>query len=101
MKNTIRIIWSDEALINLKEILNYFERQWTEKEISNFVRLLDKRLSSIERNPHLFPFVNHPENIRRSVLSKQTTIYYQVDKHNIRLITLFDNRQNPKRLNIL
>ena len=57
MKNTYRIIWSDEALINLKQILNYFERQWTEKEISNFVRLLNKRLSSIERNPYLFPFV--------------------------------------------
>lgn len=98
MKNTYRIIWSNVALNNLKEIIYYLENRWTEAEISNFVRLLDKRLASIERNPHLFPFIKHSKSIRRSVLSKQTTIYYQVIKHDIRLITLFDNRQNPIRL---
>lgn len=98
MKNTYRIIWSELALSNLKEIVSYFESQWTEKELRKFARLLDKRLSSIENNPHLFPLINYSENIRRSVLSKQTTIFYQVVKQDIRLIALFDNRQNPQRL---
>jgi len=33
MKNTYRIIWSELALSNLKEIVSYFESQWTEKEL--------------------------------------------------------------------
>jgi plasmid stabilization system protein ParE len=99
MKNTYRIIWSELALRNLKEIVNYFESQWTEKELRKFARLLDKRLSSIENNPHLFPLINYSENIRRSVLSKQTTIFYQVINQDIRLVALFDNRQNPQLLN--
>jgi len=98
MKNTYRIIWSELALSNLKEIVSYFESQWTEKELQKFAQLLDKRLSSIERNPHLFPLINYSENMRRSVLSKQTTIFYQVVNTDIRIICLFDNRQNPQHL---
>lgn len=100
MKNTYRIIWSELALSNLKEIVGYFEGRWTEKELRKFAQLLDKRLSSIEYNPHLFPLINHSENIRRSVLSKQTTIFYQVINQDIRLIALFDNRQNPQWLKV-
>jgi len=101
MKNTYSIIWSELALANLKEIISYFESQWTEKELHKFAQKLEKRLSSIESNPHLFPQINYSENIRKSVLSKQTTIFYQVINQEIRLITLFDNRQNPQRLNDL
>jgi plasmid stabilization system protein ParE len=98
MRNTYRIIWSELALSNLKEIVGYFEGRWTEKELRKFAQLLDKRLSSIEHSPNLFPLINYSENMRRSVLSKQTTIFYQVIEQNIRIICLFDNRQNPQHL---
>jgi plasmid stabilization system protein ParE len=96
MKNTYKIIWSDEALTNLKNIIEYLERKWTEKEISNFAQLLDKQLQRIENNPFLFPETDTSNGIRKSVLSKQTSIYYRIVKFEIRIITLFDNRQNPK-----
>ena len=98
MKNIYKIIWSDEALKNLKAISNYLEKNWTEKELKQFAKLLDNRLNSIKSNPNLFPIFNHSTNVRRCVLSKQTTIYYQIADMEVRLITLFDNRQNPKRL---
>ena len=98
MESIFRIIWSDEALKNLKAIINYLEQNWTEKELSKFVRILDKRLAIIERNPYLYAQKRSLKNIRRSVLSKQTSIYYQIVDQNVRLITLFDNRQNPNRL---
>ena len=42
MKNTFKLIWSDEALKNLQRTIVYLEEQWTEKEISKFVQLLDR-----------------------------------------------------------
>ena len=98
MKDTYRIIWSEEALKNLKAIVGYFENRWTERETARFAKLLDKRLTSIKLNPYLFPLINNSGNLRRSVLSKQTSIFYQIFDQDIRLITLFDNRQNPQRL---
>lgn len=98
MKNTYKLIWSDEALNNLKDIIDYLENRWTEKESKKFALLLEKQLKLIKENPFLFAESNKSNGLRRSVLSKQTTIYYQIIDYEIRIITLFDNRQNPNRL---
>jgi plasmid stabilization system protein ParE len=98
MRNSYKIIWSDEALTNLKNIINYLENNWSQKETSKFARLLEKRINLITKNPFLFPESNILNGIRRSVLSKQITIYYRITESQIRIITLFDNRQNLKRL---
>ena len=45
MKNTFKIVWSDEALKNLKGIIEYLENRWTTREIKKFSQLLDKQLS--------------------------------------------------------
>ena len=98
MKNTYKLIWSDEALQNLKRIIDYLEQHWTEKEIKKFSRLLDRQLELIQKNPLLFAKSDKLKNIRKSVLSSQTTIYYRIIKHEIHIVTLFDNRQNPDKL---
>jgi plasmid stabilization system protein ParE len=98
MKSIYRILWSDEALKNLKALVNYLENNWTEKELNQFVVLLDKRLDLIQQNLHLFPPLNPTSSLRRSVLSKQTSIYYRIVNNELQIITLFDNRQNPEKL---
>ena len=47
MKNIYKIIWSDEALTNLKDTINYLENHWTETEIKKFAQLLDKHLNPL------------------------------------------------------
>ena len=98
MKSTYKLIWSDEALNNLKEIIDYLEHRWTKKEINKFARLLDRQLELIGTNPFLFAESDKSIGIRKSVLSKQTTIYYRITSQEIHIITLFDNRQNPDKL---
>ena len=98
MKNTYKLIWSEEALLNLKSIINYLEQRWTKREINKFAKLLEKQLKLIEDNPHLFPENNKSNGLRKAVLSRQTTIYYRIINFEIHIITLFDNRQNPNKL---
>lgn len=98
MKHTYNIVWTDEALQGLQRTINYLEQRWTQKEIRNFTRLLDKHLNIIKENPKIFPQSNKSIDIRRTVLSKQTTIYYKVEDSTIYLLTLFDNRQDPNKL---
>jgi len=98
MKSTYEIIWTDEAFKNLKNIIAYLEKFWTENEIRKFVRLLDKQLILILKNPALYPFSKKSNEIRKSVLTKQITLYYRTIETDIYLIALFDSRQNPDRL---
>ncbi len=98
MKSTYRIIWSDEALKNLKNILDYLEQRWTERETGSFVELLEHQLMLISNNPWLFPLSDRYSDLRKSVLSFQTTIYYRITGDEIHLISLFDNRQDPEKI---
>lgn len=97
MKSIYKIIWSDEALVNLKNIINYLENHWTEAEIKKFAKLLDKHLNLLQDNPFLFPKSTQLSGLRKSVISKQTSIYYQIVQNKVHIISLFDNRQNPQK----
>jgi plasmid stabilization system protein ParE len=96
MKSTYKIVWSDEALNSLRDIIEYLENRWTRKEIENFARLLDKQLELIASNPYLFPKGSQSNSVRKSVLTRQTSIYYSIKGKEVHLISIFDNRRRPK-----
>jgi plasmid stabilization system protein ParE len=98
MKNIYKVIWSDEALKNLKEIIVYLEDNWSQKEIGKFTSLLDKQIHLIQNNPQLFHKSEILQYLRKSVLSKQVSIFYKVEDNEIHIVTLFDNRQDPSNL---
>ena len=98
MKSTYKLIWSDEALFNLTDIVNYLERRWSKREIRKFAQLLDKQLLRIMGNPLMFAESDKSSGLRKSVLSSQTTIFYRIKNQEVHLIALFDNRQNPDKL---
>jgi len=101
MKNTYKIIWSDEALRNLKTIFDYLESTWTPKEIQKFAQLLEKSLNLLVTNPLSFPQIKHPNKLRKMVISKQISIFYQTTENQIRIVSIFDNRQSPSRISNL
>ncbi|TVP53286.1 MAG: type II toxin-antitoxin system RelE/ParE family toxin [Mongoliibacter sp.] len=74
MKNTYEIFWSERSKSDLENILNYLDNNWTEKETRSFIQKLDKRINLISLNPLLFPVSLKKSNVRRSVLTKHTTI---------------------------
>ncbi|MBF9253668.1 type II toxin-antitoxin system RelE/ParE family toxin [Pontibacter sp. 172403-2] len=98
MKNGYKIVWTNLALSNLDNIIEYLTNNWTETEISKFFRKIDRRISLISQRPLLYPLTSNRENVRRSVLSSQITIYYRINKQSVEILTLFDNRQNPSKL---
>jgi len=96
------IEWSLEAEQNLNAIFDYLETTWSKREISNFAKKLESNLQLISSLPAAFPYYCKEKNIRRCVLSPQTTIYYSEVpiESKVIIITLFDNRQSPGNLNI-
>jgi len=100
MKSIYDIEWSDEALSNLAQIVHYLESNWTEREIENFFLRLENVLELISKNPKLFSITHKRKNVRRCILGKQTSIYYKFESDKIFLVTLWDNRQDPKKLKV-
>jgi plasmid stabilization system protein ParE len=98
MKSGYKIFWSEAALSDLQNIIDYLSENWTSKEIQNFVKRLDKRVDLITLNPKLFAKTSKRKNVRRSVLTKHTVIYYESNEPIVTILSLFDTRQNPKKL---
>lgn len=98
MKSGYKTEWSDEALKNLDSIIDYLTIKWTDREIRNLFEKLDKRLDIISKNPLSFPASDLRINIRRCVLTEQTSIYYEIKKDSIVILSLSDNRKDPKSI---
>ncbi len=98
MESECKIFWSEESLNNLEGILDYLNHKWTEKEVVNFKWKLSSQLDIISKFPNLFPASQINPNLRKAVLSRQTTLFYQVHNKKIYIVYLFDTRQNPDKI---
>ena len=93
-----KLFWSKESISNLESILSYLESEWTDREMASFKRKLSKQLELIEKNPRLFPVSDVQPRLRKAVLSKQTTIFYELKEYEIHIAYLFSNRMDIVRI---
>jgi plasmid stabilization system protein ParE len=98
----MEIIWSNRARITFFKVLDYLEKNWSQKEIIQFYYRTEIILRAINRNPGIFPVSHRYKQVRRALIDKNNSFFYQVDNYTnkIYLLTFFDNRQNPKHLKI-
>lgn len=93
------IIFSKNAEKNLIDLLEYLELKWSIKVKEKFISKLDKSIYLIQNEPEIFPKSQINKNQYRCVLSKQTTVYYRYNSKQVRILSLFDTRQNPLKIN--
>ncbi len=93
-----KIFWTEEALQGLKEIIDYLSTEWTQKEVDDFKVKLSKQIDHIKINPWLFPKSKFQPRLRKAVLSKQTSVYYEVKDNVIYLAYIFINYQQADKL---
>lgn len=93
-----QIFWSEEAIANLEQILDYLSKKWTEREVRNFKARLVEQIEIIAKFPFGFPASAQIPRLRKAVLTKHTSIIYEVSGQNIYLAYIFDNRQNSEKV---
>ncbi|MDR1887590.1 MAG: type II toxin-antitoxin system RelE/ParE family toxin [Prevotellaceae bacterium] len=94
------IEWTAHARNELDTVYNYLENNWNSREIIRFSQLLEKKLSVIIKLPFIYPAYERNKAVRRCVISKQISLYYQIIANRIIVLSLFDNRQAPDKLMI-
>lgn len=92
------VIFSPIAIKNTKEIIQYLKKEWSDNSANRFINILREKISIIKEYPNSYNSLDGRENIRRCVITKQTTLYYKIGKNKIEVITSYDSRQNPDNL---
>ena len=95
----MEIIWSPESEIDYYQNLIYLSENWPESVAQNFIKEVENVLKSIKDRPDLYPLINQGA-VRKAVLRKQISLYYQIEEGDIHLIRFWNNYQNPDLLKV-
>ena len=95
----LEISWSEEADANLAEIISYLQKNWTDRELKKFSKILEEKINLISEYPLLYKQSERLLGTRECVITKHNTLFYIVDKGSIYIVSIWDNRQHPEKLN--
>lgn len=79
----------------LRATIDIIESGWGDRYVNRFIKKLDDIVEKISISPYLFQAIPTDSRFRRCVISKQTSLVYEVTASKIILLYLFDNRQEP------
>ena len=92
-----KVIWSPTARKSLKRTSNFVSELWNEQVKTEFLNQLNFRIEQIQRNPELAPTFGDSE-VRKLVIHKSVSLFYLKLPEHLRLLLIWDSRQDPARL---
>jgi plasmid stabilization system protein ParE len=92
------VVLSPIAKLRLEELLEYLKQKWSEKVKNEFIERLDVKIRQVSQYPKSCPESKALKGLYQCVVSSQTTLYYRINQEEIEIVTLFDTRQDPKKL---
>lgn len=91
------LIWTPIALKSLQETVDFLEIQWHSTVVDEFMDSLEQKLNLVQSNAALGPRIGTGE-IRRMLVHPHISLFYQEEVSHIKLLLVWDNRQNPDML---
>jgi plasmid stabilization system protein ParE len=91
------IVWSALAVKTYVGNLEYLEKEWTEKEVLNFIAAVERNLFALALQPRLGVITNKRNNIRKKIINKRIVLIYRHKprKKEIELVQFFNTYQRP------
>ncbi|ABG59874.1 type II toxin-antitoxin system RelE/ParE family toxin [Cytophaga hutchinsonii] len=93
----LKIFWTKRALANFDKILEYLEEDFGEIPTKAFAIKVHNFLDNLKDFPELGTLQHSDKQIRGFVIVKQVTIFYKVYDDHVRILNLFNNRQDSKK----
>ena len=93
------VILTPLAKANIHQIVDYLISDWTISIAEHFVFRLEKIFALISETPQIYPVVNKAKGIQRALVTRHNILYFIETATHIKVVTIFDTRQTPKKLN--
>ncbi len=77
MEKGFEILWTDLALEELSETVEYLKREFSQKEIDILGDEIERITSITSQNPNIFPNSDRLQT-RKAVILKFNTLYYRI-----------------------
>lgn len=97
---SIKIRYSQRALEEYETLLDFLILNFGGEKAIQIDNFFDQLIQQITRNPQMYPIFDSEKNIRRCVISEQTSLFYRISGKYIELISFRGNMMNPDTLNL-
>jgi len=91
----LSISFSEEAYETLFAIGIFIEEKWGYEYANKFINSVYRKIDLVAIQPFIYEPISINNSVRKGVISKYTSFYYQVNQDEIRILFFFDNRQEP------
>lgn len=91
---SLAVAWTPEAQETFDDTIIQIESKWGTRSAEKFVRETNKIIGMIQSQPYLFKS-SYTTNTRQAIVSKQTSMFYEVHSSHITILFFWDNRQEP------
>lgn len=92
-----KVIWTPTARKSLQQTTDFITELWNDQVAEEFLNQLDYRIKQIQRNPELAPTFRNSE-FRQLIIHKSVSLFYRNNPEHLKLLLVWDNRQNPAEL---
>jgi plasmid stabilization system protein ParE len=93
----LNIIWSENAVEDVLENIDYLEKRWTKIEVDKLSEKIDAVLEQLSKGNLIFKPSGY-ENTYEVPIVKQITLYYKIQDNDILLIRFWNNYRDPNNL---
>lgn len=91
----LSIFYADRFNESFNYVYQFINEKFGISFANSFVVKAERKIELISKNPFIYKSSVFGENIRVAIITKQTTLFYQVFDDKIILLFLWDNRQKP------
>jgi plasmid stabilization system protein ParE len=96
----LQIRYSQRARSEYKELLTYVILNFGIQKATEIDAVFEKLIHQISENPKMYSLFDEHKNIRKCVISKQTSLYYRISGKYIELVSFRGNLMNPVKTNL-
>jgi hypothetical protein len=95
----LNIIWTEEAIEDVLNNINYLEREWTEKEIQRFSDKTNEILGKLSKGNIKFKESGYKDTLVVPIV-KQINLFYKKEGNDIILLRFWNNYQNLGKIKL-
>ncbi len=90
------IKWSEKSKNDFIEIIDYLIDNWGKNSAKKFKNTAINSIELISKMPAIYPSTEYRKNLRRCIVVKQVSMYFQVNESEkeIIIVRFYDNRRN-------
>lgn len=95
-----QVRYSTRASAEYEDILDYVVKKFGLIIAAKVDLHFEEVINQISINPNLYPYSDKMKNLRRCIISPQTTLYYRLNGECVELASFRGNKMNPKDLGL-